>query len=271
MASQKDKQGYLLIAAMVILLAIFFGYKLSQDNKQKPLADNCIGTVKANTVIVLDHSEKISKQTRTEIEARAINYILDKVQPNERVSVFTVSNLSKLALVPVVSRCRPPDEGNRLVEDTRRLHKRFIESFEKPLREALSAEPTASSESPIAQALTDISLSQYLRGEKNTLLVFSDMLENTTKFTLYRCPTAVSVVSRFRDSRKGAQERPTFKNTNVVLNLIPSLGHSKEVLSCRTQLWNWFFGDNEGSNASVAFDFLPGGTLDGTLAVGVKK
>jgi hypothetical protein len=271
MASRKDKQGYLLIAGIVLLLVAFLGYKLSQDKKSKPGPDNCVGTVKANTVIVLDHSEQISDQTRSEIEARAMAYIFGKVQFNERVSVFTVSNVSKLALHPLVSRCRPPDEGNRLVEDTRRLQKRFVYSFEKPIRQALSIAPSASSESPIAQVLTDISLSQYLRGERNTLLIYSDMLENTAKFTLYHCSAAAAVVSRYRESRKGAQERPTFINTNVVVNLVPSLGQSREVLSCRTQLWSWFFGDNEGANASMAFDYLPGGTIADPSILGIKK
>lgn len=271
MASKKDKQGYLLIAGMVLLIGVFFVFKLSQDNKLKPRADNCVGIVTANTVIVLDHSDQITKQTREEIEARAMTYILDKVQPNERVSVFTVSDLSKQALAPLVSRCRPPDNGNRLVENTRLLHKRFVESFEKPMRQALSIAPTNSNESPIAQAVTDISLSQYLRGKTNTLLVFSDMLENTPKFSLYRCPSATTVVSLYRDSRKGAQERPIFQNTNISLNFIPTLGQSKEVLSCRNQLWNWFFGDNSGSNAGLTIDYLPGGTLAGTPTTGVKN
>lgn len=271
MASKKDKQGYLLIAGMVLLVVAFFGFKLSQDNKPKPGADNCVGVVTANTVLVIDHSDQITEQTREEIEARAMAYILAKVQPNERVSVFTVSDLSKRALAPLVSRCRPPDDGNRLVEDARRLHKRFVESFEKPVRQAISIAPTVSNESPIAQALTDISLSHYLRGETNTLLVFSDMLENTVKFSLYRCPSATTVVSRYRESRKGAQERPTFKNTNIVLNLIPSLDQPKEVLSCRTQLWNWFFGDNGGSNGGMTVDYLPGGILAGAPIIGAKK
>lgn len=270
MASKKDKQGYYLIAGIGLLVIAFFGFKLSQENKPKPRADNCVGIVTANTVIVLDHSDQITDQTREEIEARAMSYILNKVQPNERVSVFTVSDLSKRALAPVVSRCRPPDEGNRLVEDTRRLRKKFVESFEEPVRRALSIPPTASKESPIAQAITDISLSQYLRGETNTLLVFSDMLENTDKFTLYRCSSPSTVVPRYRESRKGMQERPTFKNTRVRLNLIPIQNQSKEVILCRTQLWNWFFGDNEGSNASVVFDYLPGGTL-GVATPGVQK
>lgn len=271
MASKKDKQGYLLIAGMGLLVIAFFGFKLSQDNKPKPRADNCVGVVTENTVIVLDHSEQITDQTREEIEARAMAYILHKVRPNERVSVFTVSDLSKRALAPLVSRCRPPDDGNRLVEDTRRLRKRFVESFEKPVRQALSIAPSISKESPIAQALTDISLSQYLRGETNTLLVFSDMLENTDKFTIYRCSSAATVVSRYRESRKGTQERPIFKNTNVALNLIPTLNQSKEVISCRTQLWNWFFGDNVGSNAGMTVDYLPGGTLAGATTIGVRK
>lgn len=271
MASKNDKHGYLLIAGMVLLVVAFFGFKMSQDNKPKPGVDNCLGAVTANTVVVLDHSEEVTEQTRQEISARAMAYILDKVKPNERISIFTVSDLSKNALTPIFSRCRPPDEANQFVESKTLVHKRFVESFEKPVQQALTLAPINSKESPIAQALTDISLSQYLRGETNTLLVFSDMLENTSKFSLYGCQSAATVVSRYRESRRGAQERPAFKNTNVSLNLIPRSDQSKEVFICRDELWKWFFNDNSGSKAGLNVDYLPGGSLPGAKAVGVKK
>ena len=189
-----------------------------------------------------------------------MTHIRDKVQVNERVSVFTISDLSRKSLKPVVSLCRPPQEGSRLTENVKLIHKKFLERFEKPMREALATVPTGAKESPIAQALTDISLSRYLRGQRNSLLVYSDMLEHTAKFSLYRCLTPADAIQRYRESRRGAQERPKFKNTMVSLNLVPRLEQSREALKCRDQLWAWFFGNNEGDSASLSLDYLPGGT-----------
>ena len=84
------------------------------------------------------------------------------------------------------------------------------------------------------------------------------MLENTPKFSMYGCTDAKQAVARFRESRKGAQERPQFRNTSVSLNMIPRLDVAKPTLKCRDQVWEWFFGDNEGEGARSDIDYLPG-------------
>ena len=259
MLSKKDKQGLLLIAGVLLVLIAIFAVKLNLDAKPKPGADNCVGPILFNTVVVLDHSERITDQTSDEIIARAMTYIHANVKVNERVSIFTISDLSKAALKPLVSLCRPPDDGNRVTEYLPLIHKRFEQNFEQPIRDVLKLVPGNEKESPIAQTIIDISLSQYLRGSANTLLIFSDMLENTAKFSLYRCTSGGDAIPQYRASRRGAKERPDFKNTKVVLNLIPRLNQGQGTLQCRDQLWTWFFGDNSGAQAGLSFDYLPGG------------
>jgi hypothetical protein len=262
----KDLQGYALIVGVVVVLIAIFAVKLSQDVKPRAGADNCIGTPVANTVLIIDHSEQVSDQTRDEIMARAMARIRGHVKVNERVSVFTISDLSKKSLKPLVSRCRPPDPGNRMVTNPALMRKDLREKFEMPLQQSLAIAASDAKESPITQAITDISLSQYLRGDGNTLMVFSDMLENTRSFSLYRCPSASSVIAAYRESRRGAQERPQFKNATVLLNMIPRLEQSQETLKCRGQLWAWFFGDNSGSQAGLSLDYLPGGATGSSTA-----
>jgi hypothetical protein len=269
--SSKDKTGYLIMAVVAAVTVAIFVVKANLGSKLKAGADNCVGEVVANTVIVLDYSEQITDQTRDEISARAFAHIHDKVKVNERVSVFAISDISKKSLKPLVSICRPPDEGNRAIENVQLIHKRFQQNFEKPLREVLSNSSGDSKESPIAQALTDLSLSQYLRGQSNTLLVFSDMLEHTSKFSLYKCSSANRTIALYRESRTGAMERPEFKNTSVKLHLIPRLDEKKETLQCRDQLWPWFFGNNKGAAASLSVEYLPGGVSMGSNSSGVKK
>src|SRR5947209_6980450 len=111
--SNRDKQGAWLIAAVVAVLIALISAKLWLGSKPSPDANNCVAPILANTAIVLDHSEAISEQTRREIIARAMAHIKDNVKENERVSVFTVSELSKRSLIPVVSLCKPPDSANR--------------------------------------------------------------------------------------------------------------------------------------------------------------
>jgi hypothetical protein len=259
MLSDKDKKGYALIALVAVVLLGILAYSRISASKPKPAADNCIGEPVANTVILLDHSESVADQTRDEIIARAMAHIREKVQVNERVSIFSISDLSRKSLKPLVSLCRPPDEGNRLTESVKLVQKKFQENFDKPVRKALASTLSGAKQSPIAQAITDVSLSQYLRGQRNSLLIFSDMLEHTERFSLYRCTSSKAVVNIYKESVKGAQERPTFKNTMVSLSLVPRAGQSRETLKCRDALWTWFFGDNEGSEAGLDLTYLPGG------------
>jgi len=256
--SEKDKKGVMLIVGVVAVLLAIVAAKLALGTPPKGGPDGCFGKVAANTVIVLDHSETVPEQTRTEIVARVMAHIRDKTQTNERVTVFNVSELSKKSLVPAFSRCKPSHEGNRAYEDTRGIEKAFKRDFIAPLQAVVGTAPSNAKESPIAQALIDISLSQYMRGEQNSLLVFSDMLEHTPKFSLLSCGDAKKAVTLFRESRKGGQERPQFRHTSVSLNMIPRTEISKATLKCRDQVWEWFFGDNEGAGAHSDIAYLPG-------------
>jgi hypothetical protein len=232
--------------------------KIKIGNGPKRDAANCVGSPDINTVLVVDRSQGISTQTLDEIRRRALSFVVDSTTENERISVFTVSELSKNALVPLISLCRPPVSGNAAIENVQSIQKQFRDKFEAPMGAALQLEPDSSPESPIAQALIDISLTKFLKGKRNTLLVYSDMLENTKAFSLYGCQAPKEVVARFKQSRLGAVERPTFVNTRVVLNLIPRSTHNATALECRDSLWVWFFGDNKGSDAAVILDYLPG-------------
>lgn len=271
MLSAKDRLGAGLIIGVAIALIGVLAAKANLDGKPAAGPDNCVGEVSSNTVIVLDYTESIAGQTRDEIEARAMAHIRDKVGVNERVSIFTISDLSQKSLKPLITLCKPPDSGNRAIENVQLVRKRFQQTFEKPIREVLADSPGNAHESAIAQALTDISLSQYLRGSTNTLLIFSDMLEHTAKFSLYRCTSAASIIELYRESRRGAMERPEFKSTDLRLHLIPRLDQTKETLKCRDRFWAWFFSNNSGKGAGLSVDYLPGGASMGMASPGAGK
>jgi hypothetical protein len=257
--SDKDRRGFLLMGVAAAIVIVLVAARLALDRKPKPGADGCISPIVAETVVIVDHSESLTEQTKNEITARVMSHVDGRVKTNERVSVFYVTELSKKSLVPSFSRCKPPKEGNRAFEDVKKIQKVYQQDFIVPLRQAVNAATTTSNESPIAQAIIDISLSQYLRGAGNSLLVFSDMLENTPKFSLYKCSDAQAAISQFRQSRTGAQERPKFSKTSISLNIIPRPEVGKSTLKCRDQVWSWFFGDNEGAAAGLETSYLPGG------------
>jgi hypothetical protein len=271
MSTKKDKQGILLIAGIMVIVAGLVGYSAYVGRRPRPGIDNCIGHPNASTVIVIDRSEEISEQTLREIRARAMTYVTDSVSDNERVSVFTAEKVSKSALAPVVSLCRPRRQGSRLTENVKSLEKQFRANYEMPLDSVLKLAPGTSTESPLAQVIIDISLSQYLRSERNTLIVFSDMLENTDRFSLYNCVAPQNVIADFRASRIGTKERPQFRNTMVRLNIIPRFDQARIALECRDKLWVWFFGDDPGSHAGLDLDYLPGGQTARSRSASTSK
>lgn len=259
--SARDKQGIGVIAGVGAAVVALFALYAVVLGKPRPGPDGCFSHVSRSTVVLLDYSDSIPKQTRDEIEARAMEWIADSVQQGERVSVFTASEASIDSLSPTFTRCRPPADGNPLTENARRIRLAFDSAFNRPLKAILGA-PTASSEkSPLAQALIDLSLSRYMRTDTTALLVFSDLMEhNPPQFSLYTCGAPGDVVSQFRAARAGMQERPTFSNLRVMLHIIPRSGLSQTTIKCRDALWVWLFGDNRGAGARLEPRYLPGGS-----------
>jgi hypothetical protein len=225
----------------------------------KPICDP---NVHAKTVIVLDHSESVPVQTIEVIVDRAWQFVETKTLEGELVSVFSLSQLSKNNLKPVFSACKAPNNGNRSIEDVKRLKRDFEEKFKKPLVRELSSKIQDSDESPIAQALIDLSLDdKHFRSTDVThLLLFSDFIENTPKFSMYKCNNSSQTIQLFRDSRIGSVERPSFTNTDVQMNVIPRHNITRPVLECRDKFWNWFFGDMKDTNKKSGrnVDNLPG-------------
>jgi hypothetical protein len=257
MLTAKDKQGLRMMGTVGAILIGLMALSWYLQSQPQPADDNCIGVPRSSTVIVIDNTQEITEQTRREIIARADAYVRDSVHDNERVSIFRVSAGSEDSLVPVLSVCKPRSTGSALIEDERSIARRFRENFQRPLKEALEVPPAESPTSPIAAAMVDLSLSAYLRADTNRVLLFSDLLENSPGFTLYGCRDGDEAIRAFREARKGAMERPHFRNTHVFLNIIPRTDLPRSMTTaCRDKFWMWFFGDNVGG--SLTPDFLPG-------------
>ncbi|WP_323810211.1 hypothetical protein [Sphingobium baderi] len=257
--SKKDKQGLMLIAAVVAILGLIVAYNMRLASRPKPDAQSCIQPVSKKTVFVLDQSDTIPEQTSIEIVRRIREAIAKDVQENELVTIFQVTDASRTSLRPIFTKCKPKQDGNELTENKRFIQKAFQEEFMHPLEDALSHAPPKSSSSPIGEILIDLSLTGFLSGEENRLYVFSDLMQNSSNASLYACRNADQAISEFRSKRAGAVERPSFHNAAISLNFIPREGIPRSALDCRNGFWNWFFGDTDGPNASVTPNYLPGG------------
>lgn len=257
----KDRQrAYVYFSIAGVIIAAILGGNAYVKSRPKPdPEDGCLKTVSAKTVILLDHSEDIPEQTKGEIVSRAIQFVGTKTKVGDRVSVFTVSDLSKRNLRPLFSYCKPKSQANALIEHRRKVEQDFKTKFEIPLHEALGTKITGAKESPIAQAIIDLSLSDYMRSsEPSSLLIFSDMIEHTKAFSIYKCNDATAGIEEFRKSRSGAVQRPTFNDLAIYIHFVPRDNIKPAAVKCRDGFWEWFFGDNSGAAAETKTDYLPG-------------
>lgn len=251
-------RAYVIIAGVVIAIGgMLVAARTLRPAKLDPLG--CAPDIPSKTVILLDHSQTVPKQTSREILLRATEHVLKKTQPGELVSVFTVSELSRHNLVPLFSYCRPKDQAAAFTENERLVKRTFQEKFVKPIEAALGGPIPDGKQSPLAQAIIDISLSgQFTGSPRPTLIIFSDMLEYTKGFSLYGCTDSKGVIPAFRASRGASVARPSFHDATVELNVIPRSDVSASVAKCRDGFWAWFFGDNQGVAASFNRYDLPG-------------
>ncbi len=256
--TKREKAWYMIGGSIAFLIALLV---LKQSVTPTPVCDP---KIKSKTVILLDHSESISKQTADVIVERTWKHIEENVPAGELITVYEITKLSKTNLQPSFEGCKPRAQGSQYVENVKKVERDF-QNFKVKLREDLSTPIKNTSgpvESPIAQALIDMSLDdKHFRSEDVTkLLVFSDLLEYTPKFSLYKSTSADQAIKDFRASRSGSVERPSFKHVEVQLHVIPRSIPPQTVQS-RDKFWVWFFGDNAGSckkESCLSRDDLPG-------------
>lgn len=244
-------------ASMLVFIAI--GAAVVSSKPPVKDAKGCSADLPGKTVFVLDQTDSLSEQTRTEILARVIKFVDEKVKIGEMVTVFSVTELSKKNLTPTFSYCKPASTAEGAGQSQRFVSANYAKHFAKPLQAAVTAPIVGSKQSPLAQAIIDVSLSDYLQHPSNArLLVFSDLLEHTEGFSLYGHNHCQDAVGRFRTSRGAAVARPSFKSVDVQLHIVPRQQVSADTEKCRNAFWKWFFTDNVGQGAGFDQFYLPG-------------
>ncbi len=259
-AQQKITGGVGFIVLMIILSFVFTKDKLDErlciKNPAQPLIKN---------VILIDGTDAVSRQTYDAIRSQ-INDFVNKTPEGQLISVFEVNESSQTNLRPIFSKCKVRQQGNQLNEDVKAVEKLYQEKFVKPLNEAIEKVQFASRNSPIAQSISDINLSEYLQNSPSSkLIIFSDMVEYTDKFSMYNCKTPENMVEEYLQARAGSAGRPQFTKVKIELFLIPRSQLNKgnggtainqHISTCRVFFWNWFFGDNEAGGFN--YQYLPG-------------
>jgi hypothetical protein len=270
---QEDTKYYMGIAVLVALILAFVVYAFYKESGriQVDKITGCPGTSNAALVILVDRTEDYTRQGISELQSRVLKEI-DGLQSYDRVSIFSVSEISKRNLKPLFDKCVPDLNPDPAVANKNQVMKEFKRDFlgsnnsddandfkKGTVLHAISKRYNDSDESPVAQVITDLTLDtdRFSSIENKKFLIFSDMLEHTDKFSLYAgCTSQEDVIARFKESRVNLNARPKFNGADVVVNLLPSSEVNSQSIKCRSMLWNWFFSGG-GANSVVWHD-MPG-------------
>lgn len=260
------KVNFAWIIGCVLIFAVIISHKVWNDKQEKPNAkDYCFETIQNKVAIVIDKTDLIPVQTQGEIVIRSLAAIQKHTKVGDLVTVYEITQDSLSSLKPVFRMCRPQSGSDVSAFDSNvnKVDRKFKNIFEKPLLDVLSKNTGQAQNSPIAEAIADINLSDAMRdAEQGRILLFSDLMQHSSNVSTYKCQNAEIPIAQFRKSRQGSVEpRPLFKNTYVELHVIPRLGISELEAKCRATFWNWFFGNMEASeNAEIGLSpvDLPG-------------
>jgi hypothetical protein len=203
--SRLDRRGILILCGVggvaVALLASVAGVIWA-----RPIIgpDNCVYQDKRlirraptdQTVILVDQSEALTDTHRRFALGFIRDYVADdaRFSVRSRIALFTFSKANfessgSPTFRPHSDLCRPPSQGNELYENNRKITKDFYVRFLVPVTTTLEQSLTAEvgERSPILETLQLISRSQEIAdGGRKTLILVSDMLQNTPGFSHYR-------------------------------------------------------------------------------------
>ena len=222
------------------------------------VAVTCDGRIASDLSILIDLPTQLEQSTRAEVLVR-LSQLLDAEHADvRRVSLFSTMSPRGDVGTPLVSACISQTPLGSLF-NVHGLDSRLKAQFIDKVSVSLADERSKSSVVPLTQVISDLSVSQYLRSPKNSLVVFSDLVDKSASFSLLECNDTQDAIRLYRSIRAGAVERPAFRNASIDLHVIPDRGIRPTTAQCRKKFWNWYFSDMEGLGTKVSMNYLPGG------------
>lgn len=142
--------------------------------------------------VLIDHTDSLNTIQKASLETRLWD-LAGGVAKNGAIRFFSVDNVSNATLEPNFTLCNPGSEKevSEFTGNKRQARKRYKEKFANIIQKNLDDILTAKTadESPIMEAVQSVTVTSFL-GEKNRspvkkLILISDLLEHTSKFSLY--------------------------------------------------------------------------------------
>ncbi|MFH2124127.1 MAG: hypothetical protein ABIJ50_11685 [Pseudomonadota bacterium] len=186
--TKKDKQGALIIIGVsVIFLSLFvltYRLKASADNYDHETLCRNNGDYQTLKLLI-DKTDPWTSQDKKKLAA-LIRRTKTRLVENERFTIFVLDESGTYSPSPVFDMCNPGrgDQASSLYENPRLVQQRFEENFEAPLDSMLTdlLRPGVAPQSPLLEAIVALKGS----GNKERLMIVSDMMQNSEALSFYR-------------------------------------------------------------------------------------
>lgn len=183
----------LIFVALLAAAAFAYFYATIPTQLQVDQATLCpMSGERGVTVVLVDTTDKLPEPAQREV--LSILSDLTTTLPAYHLLDIRVLDPSGSRSASLFSKCNPGD-GKGLSDWTANpalARKRWIESFQKPAKEAMELllKPEVEKNSPIMGAIQDIALDRFsggrVEGIPKSLIVISDMLEHTRDYSQYQ-------------------------------------------------------------------------------------
>lgn len=261
--SKSDRQGIVILGVIGVLVVALLATVLGVMWARPALgADNCVYQDKRllkraptdQTVILVDQSEALTETHRRFALSFIKEYVADDARfpVRSRIALFTFSKLNfesrdSPSFRPSSDLCRPPSHGNELYENNRKITRGFYERFLIPVTSALEESLTTEvgERSPILETLQLISRSQEIAdgGGRKTLILVSDMLQNTEGFSHYRDRNTYDDFVRSGFAR---DVQADFRDWNIIVIYLRRYRDRRLQQTAHVDFWQRYFHDSGG-------------------------
>jgi len=179
--NNEDKKGVILIVLSIIIIGIvgYFIFTTKQKNQYDKETFCPLNIPYNQTFIIIDKSDKWDKRKANKIK-KIILETKDNLKIHERLTIKVIepSDNNESIVKTYFDYCNPGHKANPLYQNPKRILKRYKESFEQPLKDLTYKlmQPSVSSNSPILETISSSLMES--EGEKSTIYIVSDALEN---------------------------------------------------------------------------------------------
>lgn len=199
---ENNTAAWILFAVIVAVIAVFIigivCYFIFKDSASYDRATGCPvvnGRVSPSSqvIVVIDETDHL-----TDIQADYLRVSLRKLAQNEMepgslLTIYSLKDRIGADRKPVFEACKVRDgsDANALTENERLIRRRFIKFFKRPLENIIRSaeEADGTSSSPIFEVIQSASVNSVKKWdppEGTRLVIYSDMLHNTSGFSMYQ-------------------------------------------------------------------------------------